>query len=159
MEQVLSNFNYFLLVLDYMYNPAAVAAAAAGNAYYGATAGGMQTYTQPPSFMTPTMPTSGSHVTINQRPLPDPDDKVAVEEHLIIQTIFYFCVQNLKKDSFLLSHMDKDGFVEIALIATFNRVKNYVDHDDLTSYKQVCIALSISVIYIIINAYEHVISL
>ena len=85
------------------------------------------------------MPTPGL------RPLPNPNDRRAVAEHLIYQTDYYLSATNLMRDKYLLSHMDKDGFVEIGLIATFNRINYYVDHQNLASFMKVrtcfCIAI------------------
>lgn len=53
----------------------------------------------------------------------DPNAKEAVRLAVKKQIEYYFSVENLCKDIFLRSKMDEDGFIPLAVIASFNRVR------------------------------------
>ncbi|VDL59289.1 unnamed protein product [Hymenolepis diminuta] len=46
------------------------------------------------------------------------------------QVDFYFSGDNLARDTFLRKHMDKDGWVELTVIANFNRMRNLTNDLD-----------------------------
>lgn len=46
------------------------------------------------------------------------------------QVDFYFSGDNLARDTFLRKHMDKDGWVELSVIANFNRMRNLTNDLD-----------------------------
>ena len=54
--------------------------------------------------------------------LPSADDDVLLQSRIRHQIEFYFSENNLVRDTFLRSHMDEDGWVQISVIAKFNRV-------------------------------------
>ena len=49
--------------------------------------------------------------------------KSSVLEAVRVQVEYYFSAQNLQKDYFLRGKMDDDGWIEISVIANFNRVR------------------------------------
>jgi len=54
-----------------------------------------------------------------------------VKERLLAQLEYYFDVENLCKDVFLRQHMNEEGWVQLGLIANFNKVKSTTTNGDL----------------------------
>ena len=54
--------------------------------------------------------------------LPSVDDDAILQSQIRHQIEFYFSENNLVRDTFLRSHMDENGWVQISVIAKFNRV-------------------------------------
>ncbi|RPA84663.1 hypothetical protein BJ508DRAFT_303426 [Ascobolus immersus RN42] len=46
-----------------------------------------------------------------------------IKRKLVEQVEYYFCIDNLCKDVFLRSYMDSEGFVKLAFLANFTRVR------------------------------------
>ncbi|PVU97966.1 hypothetical protein BB561_000216 [Smittium simulii] len=56
-------------------------------------------------------------------PFPNSDNKDNIDAFIKNQVEYYFSIENLLKDIFLRMQMDNDGFVDLSIIANFNRVK------------------------------------
>jgi len=56
--------------------------------------------------------------------VPVPLEGEALNEAILRQLEYYFSIDNLCKDLFLRSHMDEEGWVDISVIANFNRVRS-----------------------------------
>ncbi|RKP06647.1 hypothetical protein THASP1DRAFT_25070 [Thamnocephalis sphaerospora] len=54
-------------------------------------------------------------------------DRDTLKKLLCAQIEYYFSVENLCRDIFLRSHMDAEGYVPIAVLAAFNRVRNLTE--------------------------------
>jgi la-related protein 1 len=63
-------------------------------------------------------------------------DQYSVFSMVSMQLEYYFSVDNLCKDMFLRKHMDSKGFVFLAVIADFNRIKQLTT--DMELIKLVC---------------------
>lgn len=51
---------------------------------------------------------------------------------------YYFSEENLQKDFFIRRRMDKDGYIPISLVASFNRVQGLTK--DISKVVEVCFA-------------------
>jgi hypothetical protein len=51
-------------------------------------------------------------------------DSEVLKNMILAQVEYYLSVENLIRDIYLRKHMDKDGFLTIDFIASFNRIKN-----------------------------------
>lgn len=60
-------------------------------------------------------------------PVPDPQ----LQAKIVNQIDYYFSNENLIKDTFLRNNMDKDGWVPIALVASFKKVMQLTDNIQL----------------------------
>jgi len=66
--------------------------------------------------------TYGQSYSMNYVPVPLEGE--ALNEAILKQLEYYFSIDNLCKDLFLRSHMDEEGWVDISVIANFNRVRS-----------------------------------
>ncbi|PVV03787.1 hypothetical protein BB560_001722 [Smittium megazygosporum] len=57
-------------------------------------------------------------------PLPSVDNLESVQSFIRSQVEYYFSIENLLKDIFLRSQMDSQGYIDLSVIANFNRVKS-----------------------------------
>lgn len=58
-------------------------------------------------------------------------DDDSLKKSILKQVEFYFSVQNLPSDSFLLSKMDDEHYVEISLISTFGKIKSLTSDQNI----------------------------
>lgn len=63
------------------------------------------------------------------------------------QLEFYFSEGNLKNDSFLRNKMDKQGFVEILVVAQFNRMKRLLPYHPVIQFFEQNAAFILQAVY------------
>ncbi|PVU89054.1 hypothetical protein BB559_005257 [Furculomyces boomerangus] len=59
-------------------------------------------------------------------PLPSSDNDESVKSFVRKQIEYYFSIENLLKDLFFRSKMDQDGYVDLNLLASFNRIRSVI---------------------------------